>query len=244
MMPYVKWGPYRFGSDQLLTNRDVEVLARAIERSGCPTGEGGLAGRGQMARVMLNGSKKVVVKPYCRGGIVRHVIKRHYLWWGKRRCQGEYEMLRHVKALGVNVPEPVAYAFQGCLFYRAWLITKEIDRPERLSDLSLRDEQCGLDLTATVTRLTAQLIDHEIQHVDLHPGNVLIDGSGKVFLVDFDKACFYRKGRHRLSEAYINRWSRAVGKHDLPHRLKKAFSLGLTEALNRLYENGSGTYER
>jgi aminoglycoside phosphotransferase (APT) family kinase protein len=34
------------------------------------------------------------------------------------------------------------------------------------------------------------LILNGIKHVDLHPGNVLVDGTGQVFLLDFDKAFF------------------------------------------------------
>jgi tRNA A-37 threonylcarbamoyl transferase component Bud32 len=139
--------------------------------------------------------------------------------------------LKRVQALGINVPEPVAYAFQGRFFYKAWLITKEIEGPERLSDIARKDEPYGLDLTAGVTRMVAQLIEHGIRHVDLHPGNVLVDRLGKVFFVDFDKARFCSIDRHKLTRAYINRWSRAVEKHGLPRELKGAFSLGLTEAL-------------
>jgi len=224
-----KSGPYRFVSEQILTNGDIEVLSTAMAQSGCK-GNGRLSGRATMTRVTLKSSVKAVVKPYCRGGIVRYLVKRHYFRWRKLRSEGEYDMLKYVRALGVNVPKPMAYAFQGSLFYKAWLITKEIDSPQSLFDLSLKNEPDLPDLLGSLACQVALLIEHKIRHIDLHPGNVLVDRSGKVYLVDFDKAGVYRGSRSGLAKRYIARWNRAVRKYNLPNRLQTDFSVRLNKS--------------
>lgn len=227
-----KSGPCRFVSDQMLTSRDIEVLSAAMAHSGCKENDR-LAGRATMARVTLEGFDKAVVKSYFRGGIVRHFVKRHYFRWGKLRCEAEYDMLKRLRALGVNVPKPLAYAFQGSLFYKAWLITKEIDSPQSLFDLSLKNEPDLPDLLGSLACQVALLIEHKIRHIDLHPGNVLVDRSGKVYLVDFDKAGVYRGSRSGLGKRYIERWNRAVRKYNLPNRLQNDFSVSLKKALEQ-----------
>ena len=222
MMRHTQQGPYRIVYDPVVTAGDLEVLSKALGETDCGIGEG-LVGRGRMARATLDDSQPVIIKPYCRGGIVRYFIKRHYLRWGKRRCHAEYDMLRRVNEIGVNAPEPVAYAFQGTLFYKSWLITREIDRPERLSDVSHREETDVRGVLESLADQVALLIEHRIRHVDLHPGNVLVDGSRRVFIVDFDKARTFRGGKTRLRDRYISRWSRAVKKYDLPKALDTEF---------------------
>ncbi len=231
-----KWGPYRLVSDQILTSRDMEVLSTAMAHSGCK-GNDRLAGRATMARVTLEGPGRAVVKSCFRGGIVRHFVKRHYFRWGKLRCEAEYDMLKRVRPLGVNVPEPLAYAFQGSVLYKAWLVTKEIDVPQRLFDLSIANERDVPDLMQSLACQVALLIEHKIRHIDLHPGNVLVDRSGKVYLVDFDKAGVYRGSRSGLAKRYIARWNRAVRKYNLPDRLQTDFSVSLKKALEQTNRN-------
>jgi 3-deoxy-D-manno-octulosonic acid kinase len=55
--------------------------------------------------------------------------------------------------------------------------------------------------------------------VDLHPGNILLDGNNTIFIIDFDKAYRYSKSKTQLARAYQNRWTRAVHKYKLPERL-------------------------
>jgi len=69
-------------------------------------------------------------------------------------------------------------------------------------------------MTAVSSQVSA-LIEHGILHVDLHPGNVLVNPEGRLFLIDFDKARLYKNSRG-LKDKYLRRWRRAVDKHDLP----------------------------
>ena len=71
------------------------------------------------------------------------------------------------------------------------------------------------------------LIQNGILHVDLHPGNIVIDGDNQVFLVDFDKGKIYQGNREKLKNRYLSRWQRAVNKHGLPNMLNEMLIEGL-----------------
>ncbi len=136
-------------------------------------------------------------------------------------------MLLRARELGVNVPEPLLYANRGHLIYRAWLVTREIKAPLSLARLSLIDETRTRQAMASVTEQISRLIDHGIWHVDLHPGNVVIDQTDRVFLLDFDKGKVYQGNKTTLRDRYINRWRRAVCKHNLPIMLSDMLRDGL-----------------
>ena len=178
-----------------------------------------LEGRVPASATRLTGIGPVIVKHYRRGGVLGHFVKRTYLKWGKTRCQVEYSQLKNARNSGISVPEPIACAYKGHLFYQSWLITREITNQLSLASLS------SIDVGRTETaqkKLTEQiifLIDNNIYHTDLHPGNVLVDSENRIFLIDFDKAHYYRKGKANLQRKYIQRWNRAVKKHQLPDTL-------------------------
>jgi predicted unusual protein kinase regulating ubiquinone biosynthesis (AarF/ABC1/UbiB family) len=71
------------------------------------------------------------------------------------------------------------------------------------------------------------LIQNNIFHVDLHPGNVLVGRGGRVFLLDFDKARIARGNKNKLRDHYLSRWQRAVIKHGLPDMLSEMLAAGL-----------------
>ncbi len=71
------------------------------------------------------------------------------------------------------------------------------------------------------------LINNNIHHVDLHPGNVLVDIDNNVFIIDFDKAHYFSKSKKKLKKKYFYRWKRAIIKHGLPHMLNEIMYAGL-----------------
>ena len=76
-------------------------------------------------------------------------------------------------------------------------------------------------MQSTAEQITL-LVRNNILHVDLHPGNVVIDDRRQVYLLDFDKGRIYRGSREKLKDRYIARWRRAVDKHRLPDMLNDA----------------------
>jgi 3-deoxy-D-manno-octulosonic acid kinase len=161
----------------------------------------------------------VVVKHYKRGGLWGRLVRRRYLKLGKSRSQLEFELLHKARDLGISVPEPLLYANRGRLIYRAWLVTRQIKQPLSLARLSLNDEKRTRQVMASVIDQISRLIDHGIWHVDLHPGNVVIDQNDRVFLLDFDKGSLHQGNKIKLRNRYIHRWQRAVSKHKLPKML-------------------------
>jgi predicted unusual protein kinase regulating ubiquinone biosynthesis (AarF/ABC1/UbiB family) len=71
------------------------------------------------------------------------------------------------------------------------------------------------------------LVQNSILHVDLHPGNIVVDPTGKVYLLDFDRGGIYPAKRQKLRTHYLSRWQRAVNKHGLPKILTEMMQNGL-----------------
>ncbi len=188
-----------------------------------------LDGRCAVKHIKIEDFGDVVIKQYARGGLLRMFVRNSYLRWGKTRGQREYEMLWNVRELGVNAPKPLAFAYRGSLFYSAWLITQEIKYSETLAGLSLRDEDQALALLEKFIAQLGILIRNRIFHVDLHPGNVIVNKSGEVFILDFDKAVPFSDSLNRLRDIYLRRWRRAVIKHKLPECISERVCLGLRE---------------
>jgi tRNA A-37 threonylcarbamoyl transferase component Bud32 len=128
-------------------------------------------------------------------------------------------MLQLAAASGISVPYAVAYAHRGRLFYRAWLITGEINRPKSLVEISRQTPEKLPEVMPRVGQQVSLLIQHRIRHVDLHPGNIVVDPAGNVFLLDFDKSKIHPDDKDQLLKRYLARWQRAVKKHRLPDSL-------------------------
>jgi 3-deoxy-D-manno-octulosonic acid kinase len=217
---------YRFGSSLELDEHQLRTLIRFFDQ---PRAEKAfvLGGRTAIALCEVDGIGSVVIKSYARGGWIRYLIKQRYLKLGKTRAQIEFELLQVVRNLGINAPEPVAYAHRGCIFYRAWLVSRAIKHPLSLALLSLKDEKKTRQAMESVIGQISLLIQNGILHVDLHPGNIVVDGAGQIFIVDFDKGQIHHGSREKLRNRYLTRWQRAVTKHRLPEILTEMLQAGL-----------------
>jgi len=217
---------YHFGFYLNLTDSQLRTLTGLFLHPG-PSGVSVLGGRTSLTPAQLNGIGSVVIKHYRRGGLMRYFIKQRYLKMGKTRDQIEFEMLQVVRNLGINAPEPVAYAHRGCIFYQAWLVSRAIKHPLSLALLSLKDEKKTRQAMESVIGQISLLIQNDILHVDLHPGNIVVDGADQIFLVDFDKGQIHPGSKEKLRNRYLTRWQRAVTKHRLPDILTDLLLAGL-----------------
>jgi len=217
---------YHFGFFLNLTDSQLRTLTGFFHHPG-PSGVSVLGGRTSVTPAKLDGIGSIVIKHYRRGGLMRYFIKRRYLKFGKTRAQHEFELLDIVGTLGIKVPQPIAYAYRDRLLYRAWLVTREIHQPLSLARLSLQDEKKTGTAMESVIEQISSLIQNNILHVDLHPGNVVVDAAGKVYLLDFDKGSVYHGNRQKLKNRYLTRWQRAVAKHRLPGMLTEMLQAGL-----------------
>ena len=217
---------YCFGFSSDLTESQLSPLVDLFQHS-VGTADAVLGGRTAVTPARLEGIGAVVIKHYRRGGLLRYVIKRRYLKLGKTRAQREFELLHMVGNLGINAPQPIAFAHRGRLLYQAWLITREIQQPLSLASLSLQDEEKSGRIMESVIKQISSLVQNQILHVDLHPGNVIVDTAGNVYLLDFDKGKVYHGNRQKLKNRYLSRWQRAVDKHGLPMILTEMLQSGL-----------------
>ena len=217
---------YRFGSSLELDEHQLRTCIRFFNQ---PTAGNTsvLGGRTALTFEQIDEFGPVAIKSYSRGGWMRYLIKQRYLKLGKTRAQREFELLQVVRNLGVNAPEPVVYAHRGCIFYQAWLVSRAIKHPLSLALLSLKDEKKTRQAMESVIGQISLLIQNGILHVDLHPGNIVVDGAGQIFIVDFDKGQIHHSSTEKLRNRYLTRWQRAVTKHRLPELLTDMLQAGL-----------------
>jgi len=220
---------YRFGSADGLSHRQKEALAACLSEPPQEAVSGILPGRAGIQTVALEGIGRVVIKPYFRGGMLRHFNRRTYIRIGRTRAQAEYESLRRIRAMGVNAPEPVAYISCGHLFYHAWLATKALEAVKSLAEISKTAPERVPPLIPELVCQLRRLIDEQIHHVDMHPGNVLVTPADAIYLIDFDKARRTRLPREKLTRRYCRRWRQAVAKYGLPASLDAPFEERLLE---------------
>ena len=207
--------PYEIKSPLQLDKPVLDELVRLFEQPPYDI-EDILAGRAQVVRTTLDGLGPVVIKYYKRGGMIRRFNESVYVRRGTPRSHHEFEILQKVRTLGVSSPEPLVWATKGGLFYKAFLVTRNIGDHRSLVDICMdTSEACRSALEKTAEHMEL-LIKNHIHHVDLHPGNVLVDNQGSVFIIDFDKAKKSPLPQAKLCRAYLKRWARAIEKYHLP----------------------------
>ncbi len=217
--------PYMIGCRYALGDRSLELLTN-IFSSSSSRGRAVLEGRAPVHFITLPEVGPVVVKTYRRGGVLSWINRDRYVKSGQLRSQREFDFLIAAQKAGVRVPVPVAYVVTRAWFYKAWLVTREVKGHQSFARLCRVNPEKARTFIPEISRNIACLIKQGIHHVDLHPGNIILDKNNTVFVIDFDKACWCSKNETRLAEAYQNRWARAVHKYNLS---KPLTCLELTE---------------
>ncbi len=208
------------GSTFPLTYPQIErILDMVPDRSSKQTTP--LGGRASIIKMEIENIGPVVIKPYIRGGLIQLLLNDRFLNMGTCRAKKEFEMLLKVKNIGIHAPEPVIYFQKGRLFYKCWLVTKEVSNQGTIAHISLTDTSFAASLSSMVWQGVDTMVENGIFHVDFHPGNVILGDDEKLCFLDFDKAFITSMGKDALLKKYINRWNRAVLKHDLSKKLLK-----------------------
>ena len=113
-----------------------------------------LGGRSALRRGHVEGVGSVIIKQYCRGGLLGKIVKKFYLRVGNTRPEGEYSLLKDVRNLGVLAPQPIAAISKGGLFYQGWLVMKELPSQLSLADYSVDHED---EVEKPMEALTSQI---------------------------------------------------------------------------------------
>lgn len=144
-------------------------------------------------RVEVNG-RRYYVKRY--HGLGKKPLRR---WFGKPRVQLEWENLQRFADWGIPTAQLVAYGLesQGGRFVRGALITAEIPdttdlgKLARTHDPRLKSQSWRDGVSARIADIARRMHGRRFVHGDLKWRNLLVDGTGQVFLIDCPSGGFW-----------------------------------------------------
>ena len=168
-------------------------------------------GRGTVAFVR-DGSRRWVLRHYCRGGFMANISRDAYLWTGEERARSflEWRLLRQLRDWQLPVPVPVAARYERAgLLYRADLITEELPTRRTLTH-ALREAPLPEARWRQVGRCVGQLHGRGVHHADLNAHNLLLGDGEAVYVLDFDKGCLRERGA--WEQAVLQRLHRSLAK--------------------------------
>lgn len=220
------YADYRFFSELELTEGDCRQIAELISK--VPEQQIQLlGGRGTIRFGSIENYGEVVLKGYARGGMLGRFVRKYYFKNKLYRPEIEFRFLNKVRHLGIPAPKPIAFVVKGSRLYQGWLVMEQLHNCRNLAALAAEQPETSHIYLNKVAEYLTSLIDNKIIHVDMHPGNVLIDNDGGVHLIDFDKARHFDGKKNELRDKYIIRWRRAVIKYNLPEYLSEYVCAGL-----------------
>ncbi len=132
---------------------------------------------------------KAVLRHYWRGGLIGKLLRDQYLFTGyaNTRVWKEFSLLEEMHKSGLNVPEPIAARIsRHGIIYRADIITRAIEGASSLLDILKERALSEVEIDKVANTLAA-FHNRGIYHADLNINNILFDGEGKVYLIDFDR---------------------------------------------------------
>lgn len=157
-----------------------------LERTGRLTGSS--TGR-NTAWFLRHDGHDMVLRHYWRGGMVGRIVKDLYLREpvDRSRAMREFTLLGWMQGRGLPVPRPVAARFSPLgPWYRADLLMERLPDTRPLADL-LAEAPLSVDLWPRIGAVIARFHKAGVHHSDLNCRNILLDGAGGIWLIDFDK---------------------------------------------------------
>lgn len=207
------------------------------------SGGGSAGGTGRGGTLLFDADgHRLILRHYRRGGMVRHLVSDRYLRTGVRNSRPwrELAILARLHAGGMPVPRPYAarIAPAGILspWYRGDLVTGYLAGTRTLAE-SIRvaspEETTWFAIGETIARFHAAGVDH----ADLNAHNVLLDESGTVYLIDFDRARLRSRPGRRWAEGNLARLRRSLDKLTSQEEAGFTFSEADWAALERGYRD-------
>lgn len=148
-----------------------------------PVVEGGRGG----AWFIQTGEGDAFLRHYLRGGLAASLSRDGHLWRGINhvRSFAEFRLMRTLREKKLPVPMPFAawYRREG-LKYRAAILMQRLPDVQSLAALAMQEqapwEAAGL--------LIARFHRAGLDHADLNAHNLLFDGNGQGWMIDFDRS--------------------------------------------------------
>jgi len=158
---------------------------------------------------------KMVLKHYFRGGLVASIVKDKYLGFDieNTRAFKEWRLLKKMQKLGLPVPVAIAARVdKGLFYYRADLITKEIENVKTLAEI-LSAQVISPELWKKIGACIKMFHHRDIYHADLNARNILLTYSesdpADVYLIDFDNS-YIRAASETWKMANLARLKRSL----------------------------------
>ncbi len=182
------------------------------------SGEISLLGRGSVASFSI-GDLSVVLKHYQRGGLLGKLIRDTYVYNGLHRARmvAEFFLLKFMLENQLPVPVPIAAkVVRRGPFYKGDLITLKLPVTQTLGQLL---QNSGMDeaLWRAVGQTVSQFHRKGVYHADLNANNIMMNKTGDIFLLDFDKSHIKRNSSGNWRVANLNRLLRSLNKLKLKH---------------------------
>ena len=128
-----------------------------------------------------------LLRQYLRGGMIAAFNRDRHLWRGIThvRSFAEFRLLRALRAKKLPVPMPFAawYRREG-LHYRAAILMQRLHDVRSLASLA----EAGGAPWEAVGQLVARFHRAGLEHADLNAHNLLFDGQGRGWMIDFDRS--------------------------------------------------------
>jgi 3-deoxy-D-manno-octulosonic acid kinase len=169
------------------------------------------AGRGS-AVFVESGDQLWVLRHYHRGGFMSRFVDDRYFWVGNEatRAFREWRLLSALHVAGLPVPQPIAArVWRHGLAYTADILTVCLEDTRSLDAMLHAGESLDA-LWPVVGKVLRQFHDCGVHHSDLNVRNILVNSSGRIFLVDFDKGSLREPGSWQ--KANLNRLQRSLRK--------------------------------
>lgn len=168
-------------------------------------------GRGA-AYFVENESQRWLLKPYYRGGFIRKLAEKSYVFTGYERSRmfREFRLLQLLRSRELPVPKPVAVLVERS----GWRYTGVIilERLENVTSLQHLVDTAAVQSSQwqAVGKAIALFHDNGVNHRDLNASNILLCDD-EVFIIDFDgctlvhqsSASFRRKNLERLHRSLL-----------------------------------------
>jgi 3-deoxy-D-manno-octulosonic acid kinase len=152
-----------------------------------------------------------VLRHYRSGGLVARWAGDRYAWLGEEATRPfrELRLLEDIERLGLPAVRGVAARYRRTsLGYRADLLTLAIPRTRSLASLLKHPQDA--DLWQRVGETLRRFHAAGVCHADLNAHNILIEESGGVHLVDFDRGV--RRAPGAWCDGNIRRLRRSIDK--------------------------------
>ena len=180
------------------------------------------SGRGQA--VLIDEPAQMVLRDYCRGGLVRHVSERRFIFGGltTTRPYRELNLLNKMHQAGLPVPRGLAGRVSRYgISYEASILMARIPHSCEVHEHLLAKPLAGQHWQQ-IGCLISQLHDNQVYHHDLNIHNIMIDRDDKFWLIDFDK-CAEKAGDqwkagnlNRLNRSLVKEHGKYQGYHFMP----------------------------